>query len=130
MDMKAAVFLLAILIAPVPALAGNESRYTATLLPGDRFEIVGRYSENSIYWCGAGHFAATQLGQAAGTKIYVIKGRSPSRTSPGSTAVTFGLSPAGGTASAPGYSIDPVPGMSLSIGQARGYCTDRSASDS
>ncbi|MFT7597035.1 MAG: hypothetical protein ACI8R4_004378 [Paracoccaceae bacterium] len=37
-----------------PAQAGNESRSHAFAMADGLIEVVADFSENSIYWCGAG----------------------------------------------------------------------------
>lgn len=109
------------------AAAGNESRYRAFDMGNGTFEVVADFTENAIYWCGASLFARQALGGAQGQRIYVLQAPSPSRAVPGEKAVTFGLEPppSGAVAS---YTNGTIVGNSLTVSQAFGGCSERSAS--
>lgn len=117
------------LAATGPAAAGNESRYRAFALPDGQFEVIADFSENAIYWCGAGLFAQKQMSKSQSDRIFVLQGPAPSAALPGETAVRFGFELPSGIAPATGFTNDvSVVGNELSVSQAKQGCTERSAS--
>lgn len=60
---------LAVLFALLagPGLAGNESRFEAFPLENGTFEVVARFSEDAIYWCGAAVHAGHNTARAVPT---------------------------------------------------------------
>ena len=73
--------------------AGNESRYEAFPLDDGLFEVVADFSENAIYWCGAGLYAQKQMKKSATERIYVWRGPGPSNAKPNDVSVRFGFTP-------------------------------------
>lgn len=110
------------------AVAGNESRSAAYPVASGLIEVVADFSENAIYWCGAGDHALTRMGKPGNQRLYVWQAPSPSRTQPGKIAVTFGLTPPPQGA-APALTTDVrIVGNSLSVSQAKQTCDERTAS--
>jgi len=111
------------------AHAGNESRYEAYPLTSDTFEVIADFTENAIYWCGASLFAQLKLAQPVTQRIYVLQGPSRSETQANAVAVKFGLHPPASGAVTQVFTNDvDIIGNSLSVAQARGGCSERSAS--
>jgi len=116
-------------LAASPVVAGNESRSAAYALSDGLFEVVADFSENAIYWCGAGTFARSTLQSPAGQKIYVWQGPSASVARPGERAVRFGLTPPPGAGGGAGFSTDVgIIGNAMSVAQARQTCNERTSS--
>jgi hypothetical protein len=111
------------------ALAGNESRFEAFPLEDGLFEVVARFSENAIYWCGAAVYATRDLRKPSNQRIYVWQGPTPSASDPGAISVRFGFTPPPEGPAANSFSNDvDIIGNSNSVVQARQGCTERSAS--
>ncbi|MCE8521573.1 hypothetical protein KBY24_10725 [Ruegeria pomeroyi] len=123
--------IVATLLASVTgaaALAGNESRSVAYPLPGGLIEVVADFSENSIYWCGAGDHALNQMRKPGNQRLYVWKGPSPSTAQPSAQAVTFGFTPPPqGPASSLTNDVGII-GNTLSVSQAKKTCDERTSS--
>ena len=127
--MRTWVLTVTLALGAAPATGGNESRSQAFALPDGLFEVVADFSENAIYWCGAGTYAQATLSGSAGQKIYVWQGPSASVARPGQQAVRFGLTPPPGGASGPGFSTDvSIVGNVMSVAQARQTCNERTSS--
>ena len=118
-----------LIVTTPPAQAGNESRSHAYAFSNDLVEVVADFSENSVYWCGAGTYAQNTLSKPATTMIYVWQGPSPSTARPGEKSVKFGFQPPPG--------VDPVSslttnvaiiGNALSVSSARQTCNERTTS--
>ncbi|HCE71223.1 hypothetical protein KQ247_05430 [Ruegeria pomeroyi] len=124
-------FIITALLASMTgavALAGNESRSIAYSLPGGLIEVVADFSENSIYWCGAGDHALNKMRKPGNQRLYVWKGPSPSIAQPGGRAVTFGFTPPPQGAS-PALTNDVgIIGNTLSVSQAKKTCDERTSS--
>lgn len=115
--------------ATQPASAGNESRSHAFAMANGLVEVVADFSENSIYWCGAGTFARSDPSIPGTAKIYVWEGPSPSVAKPGEQSVKFGFRPPPGVTSAVGLTTDvTIVGVSLSVVDARQTCNERTTS--
>ena len=122
--------LLATLMAlPTLAWGGNESRSAAYDLGNGLIEVVADFSENAIYWCGVGDYALLRLSKRANTRVYVWKGPAPSTARPGERAVTFGFTPPPEAKAGSSFTTDvSIIGNSLSVGQAKRTCDERTAS--
>lgn len=126
---RAAVFLAVSGLTTSTALAGNESRSKAYPLSDGLFEVIADFSENAVYWCGAGTYARARLQSPTGQKIYVWQGPSPSVARAGQTSVRFGLQPPSGAADTVGFSTDVgIVGNSMTVAQARQTCNERTSS--
>ncbi|SDC61511.1 hypothetical protein [Ruegeria marina] len=127
-DITLAVATIGVLVNGAAAMAGNESRSAAYPLTDGLIEVVADFSENAIYWCGAGDHALTRLGKPGNQRLYVWKGPSPSLARPGEQAVTFGFTPPPQGA-APALTNDVgIIGNTLSVAQAKKTCDERTAS--
>ena len=115
--------------ASQPASAGNESRSHAFAMANGLVEVVADFSENSIYWCGAGTFARSDPSIPGTAKIYVWEGPSPSVARPGEKSVKFGFRPPPDVTPAVGLTTDvTIVGNSLSVVDARQTCNERTTS--
>ncbi|MBO9450715.1 hypothetical protein J7426_10630 [Tropicibacter sp. R16_0] len=122
-------FLASVILLPTATWGGNESRSAAYDLGNGLIEVVADFSENAIYWCGVGDYALLRLAKRGNTRIYVWKGPSPSTARPGERAVTFGFTPPPGASTGASFTTDvSVVGNSLSVGQAKRTCDERTAS--
>ncbi|KUJ73615.1 hypothetical protein AVO45_13505 [Ruegeria marisrubri] len=130
--MSARPFALTLALAaalPLCAQAGNESRSKAYQLDSGLIEVIADFSENAIYWCGAGDYALTRLKKPANQRLYVWKGPSASTAQPGERAVTFGFERPPGAAEVSTLTNDvKLIGNSLSVAQAKKTCDERTAS--
>ncbi|MFC3613834.1 hypothetical protein ACFORG_08710 [Lutimaribacter marinistellae] len=123
----AAITTTVLFATAVPA--GNQSRATAYLLPGGLIEVVADFSENAIYWCGAGELARARLDRAGTERLYVWRGPAPSTAAPGQRAVTFGLTPPPSGAVDGGWSTDvDLVGNAMSVASAERACDERTTS--
>jgi hypothetical protein len=116
------------LLAAGAAQADNTSRYDAFPITDNQFEIVADFSENAIYWCGAGDFAIRKLEKDATEKIYVLRGPAQSRAKPDRQAVLFGFAPPDAGEAQTFTNDVSIVGNSLSVSQAKQTCSERSAS--
>ena len=116
-------------LTAAPALAGNESRSKAYPLSNGLIEVIADFSENSIYWCGAGDYALTQMSKPVTQRLYVWKGPAPSTAVAGERAVTFGFTrpPEAGEVNSLTNDVNII-GNSLSVGQAKKTCDERTTS--
>ncbi|WP_205520532.1 hypothetical protein [Tropicibacter sp. Alg240-R139] len=123
-------FLLASLtLLPTLTWGGNESRSTAYEVGNGLIEVVADFSENAIFWCGVGDYALLRLSKRGNTRIYVWKGPAPSTARPGERAVTFSFTPPPGASTGASFTTDvSLIGNSLSVGQAKLTCDERTAS--
>ena len=130
--MSARPFALTLALAttlPLSAQAGNESRSKAYPLDNGLIEVIADFSENAIYWCGAGDFALTRLKKPANQRLYVWKGPSASTAKPGERAVTFGFERPPGATDGNSLTTDVrIIGNSLSVAQAKKTCDERTSS--
>ncbi len=109
--------------------AGNESRSQAYPLANGLIEVVADFSENSIYWCGAGDYALTRLSKPATDRLYVWQGPAASTARPGERAVTFGFESPPGIGEVSSLTNDvTLVGNSLSVAQAKKTCDERTTS--
>ena len=116
-------------LTAAPAIGGNESRAKAYPLADGLFEVVADFSENAIYWCGAGTYAQSKLSRPVSDIIYVWQGPSPSTARPGERSVRFGLEPPAGFQRGSSYSTDvAIVGNFLTVAQARQTCNERTSS--
>jgi len=93
----------------------------------DRFEVIGRPgSAGPDFWCAAGEYAFLVLGAKGPDRIYLVRERGPSDTTPRLSAAHFALTPPVGDTSPkpPLLSLRAV-GDNLSVSFARHFCTDR-----
>lgn len=122
-------FLAFWIVLPTVSWGGNESRSAAYEVGNGLIEVIADFSENAIYWCGVGDYALLRLSKRGNTRIYVWKGPSPSTARPGERAVTFGFTPPPGTSTGRSLTTDvSLVGNSLSVGQAKRTCDERTAS--
>ncbi|MFT7595222.1 MAG: hypothetical protein ACI8R4_002550, partial [Paracoccaceae bacterium] len=92
-------------------------------------EVVADFSENSIYWCGAGTYARSKLTKPGTALIYVWQGPSPSAARPGEKSVKFGFQPPPGVDPVTGLTTDvSIIGNALSVVAARQTCNERTTS--
>ncbi len=125
----AAAALVATSLIASPGAAGNQSRAEAYLLPEGLIEVVADFSENAIYWCGAGELARARLNRPGSDRLYVWRGPAPSTAAPGQRAVTFGLTPPPQGAVDGGWSTDvDLIGNAMSVASARRACDERTSS--
>ena len=123
-----AVLFAGSVLAASQVHAGNESRYEAFGLDSGLFEVIAEFTEDAIYWCGAGIFAQSRLSGSATQRVYVWQGPSGSAAKPGQVAVTFGLTPPpSGKVSSLTTDVEII-GNSLSVAQAKQICDVRTAS--
>lgn len=112
-----------------PASAGNESRSHAFAMANGLVEVVADFSENSIYWCGAGTFARSDPSIPGTAKIYVWEGPSPSTARTGEKSVKFGFQPPPGVTPVADLTTDvTIVGNFLSVVEARQTCNERTTS--
>ncbi|SLN59696.1 hypothetical protein TRL7639_03280 [Falsiruegeria litorea R37] len=121
--------LVSLAMLPTVTLAGNESRSAAYDIGDGLIEVVADFSENAIYWCGVGDYALLRLSKRGNARIYVWRGPAPSTARPGERAVTFGFTPPPGASTGTSFTTDvSLVGNSLSVGQAKRTCDERTAS--
>ena len=91
------------------------------------FEAIAPVDQADYYWCGASHFARRSLGAAWSDKIHIVRGRGASATTNRKTAVQFSLGEAPSPLSAGERTQfgDLLPGHSLTVTQANGFCSLR-----
>ncbi|TMV04769.1 hypothetical protein FGK63_16935 [Ruegeria sediminis] len=117
------------LFAVQESRAGNESRSAAYPLANGLIEVVADFSENAIYWCGAGDYALRRLSKRGTERIYVWQGPAASTARPGERAVTFGFERPPGVEQVNSLTNDvSIVGNSLSVAQAKKTCDERTSS--
>lgn len=123
------VIATAMIGLPTIGHSGNESRSDAYDIGNGLLEVIADFSENAIYWCGAGDYALRRLSTSGNARLYVWSGPAPSKAQPGQRAVTFAFSPPPGVAPSTTFTTDvSIIGNSLTVAQAKRTCDERTSS--
>lgn len=122
--------LLLLMAMPVQARNLEYFMKVKPLPGGQEFEVLNHPGAGAtLFWCGAGTYAMRKLGLGTMDQIYLVQGRAPSVTTPGTNAVTFTVDskhPVVGTYQHTGWGVSAKdPGYNMSVGSARQYCFEK-----
>ncbi|QBF31219.1 hypothetical protein [Thalassococcus sp. S3] len=122
-------------LLPISASAFRADNYMRVNPVGPAtFEVINRPGKGpSDFWCAAGDFVRGRLSVPSNQRVYIVRGRGPSQTEPGRSAVIFSLQPPAGVdtvaaAQSITLSTDRI-GDNLSVALAVQYCLDLRDSD-
>ncbi len=129
--MRAFVTSLALVLAASPAFAFTAVNGLSVVdMQNGEFEVISsRGAGPREIWCAGAQFAHFGQGAAGNTRLYIVKGISPSATQPARKSVVFTTRPDAALASGPkpgdggNYSVSlKRTGFNLRVAHAEGFC--------